>query len=370
MPTVLIAGGGTGGHLMPALAIGEAVQTLHPDWRVVYAGARRGIEARVLPERGLPHHLLPMEPLYRRQWWRNARWPLLLWPLLRRIDAMLEAERPAAVIGTGGYASGPVVWRATRRGIPTGVLDLDVQPGLTTRWLSRRVDEVWLAAPEGVSALRRGRGEVSVTGAPITPPDPARRASALMRLGLSGERPVLVVTGGSQGSRAINLLVAEWLQSGKADGVDLLWSAGGVTYPEFAGCHAPPHVIVAPFIDPMADAWAVADLCVARSGMMTLSELCAWAIPSILIPLPTAAADHQSHNAAAMAAAGAARILPQAGLTAAELGEAIRGLLEDPAGRAAMSGAAGARGRPHAASDLAARVSALVDRGAPAARSS
>ncbi|MES1259284.1 MAG: glycosyltransferase, partial [Gemmatimonadota bacterium] len=102
MTTVLLAGGGTGGHLMPALAIADATRAQHPDWRFVFAGAQRGIEAQVLPKRGVPHHLLPLEPIYRRQWWRNLRWPFLLPNLLRRVDAMLDEERPDVVIGTGG----------------------------------------------------------------------------------------------------------------------------------------------------------------------------------------------------------------------------------------------------------------------------
>ena len=122
----MLAGGGTGGHLMPALAMAAATREAHAGWRCVFVGAERGIEAQVLPQRGLPHHLLPLEPIYRRQWWRNVRWPLLLPTLARRIDALLDAEKPAVVVGTGGYVSGPVLWRASRRGIPTGILELDV----------------------------------------------------------------------------------------------------------------------------------------------------------------------------------------------------------------------------------------------------
>jgi UDP-N-acetylglucosamine--N-acetylmuramyl-(pentapeptide) pyrophosphoryl-undecaprenol N-acetylglucosamine transferase len=111
---------------MPALAVAEATRRLQPEWRFAFAGAERGIEAVVLPERGLPHHLLPLHPFYRRHWWKNLRWPVLLPSLLRRIDRVLDAEQPAAVIGTGGYVSGPVLWRAARRRSPTGILDLDV----------------------------------------------------------------------------------------------------------------------------------------------------------------------------------------------------------------------------------------------------
>jgi UDP-N-acetylglucosamine--N-acetylmuramyl-(pentapeptide) pyrophosphoryl-undecaprenol N-acetylglucosamine transferase len=359
--TILLAGGGTGGHLMPALAVASATQALHPDWRLVFAGARRGIESTVLPARGVAHHLLPLEPLYRRQWWKNARWPWLLPTLVRSIDAMLDEELPAAVVGTGGYVSGPVVWRATRRGIPTGILELDVRPGLATRMLAKRVDEIWLAAPESLAALPGAvRDRATVTGAPIVPPDPMRRASAMTRFGFTPDRPVLVITGGSQGSLAINRIVAEWLRDSGENSTQVVWTTGRATHAEFAHLNDPPRVHVIPFLDPMADAWSVADLCVARSGMMTLAELCAWGIPSILIPLPTAAADHQTHNAQTLAAAGAAIALSQDGLDAERLGATLRDVLADVPRRVKMADASRARGRPGAAVVIAERVGALV----------
>lgn len=359
MTTILVAGGGTGGHLMPALAVAGATRNVHPDWRIVFAGAERGIEAAVLPERGEEHRLLPMYPIYRRQWWKNFRWPAV-WPsLVRRIDAMLDEVRPDAAVGTGGYASGPVLWRATRRRIPTGILELDVRPGIATRLLAGRVDEVWLAAPEARASLPRAR-HVTVTGAPIAPPDPARRALAMERFGLAPEQPVVVITGGSQGARAINHVVAEWLGGGGGRDLQLVWATGRATHSEFAEWHDPPRVQVIPFIDPMADAWAVATACIARAGMMTLAELCAWGIPSILIPLPSAAADHQTLNARAMVSAGAAVMLPQATLDAASLDRAVRSVIDDPRYRSTMSAAARARGRPAAAAAIAGRIDALV----------
>lgn len=360
MTTVLLAGGGTGGHLMPALAVAAATRQLRPDWRFVFAGAQRGIEALVLPERGVPHHLLPLEPVYRRQWWRNARWPFLLPGLIRRIDGVLDKEQPAAVIGTGGYVSGPVLWRAARRGIPTGILELDVKPGLASRLLAPRVREIWLAAPEARNGLpASARERAVITGAPIVAPDPGRRAAAMARFGFRADRPILVVTGGSQGSLAINRIIASWLRAGGGSEAQVIWATGRATHSEFAPLNDPPRVHVIPFLDPMADAWAVADICIARSGMMTLAELCAWGIPSVLIPLPTSAADHQAHNAHALSAAGAAIVLQQDGLDAHRLGDELRALLADETRRAAMAGAARGRARPEAASMIAERVVGL-----------
>jgi UDP-N-acetylglucosamine--N-acetylmuramyl-(pentapeptide) pyrophosphoryl-undecaprenol N-acetylglucosamine transferase len=359
--TLLIAGGGTGGHLMPGLAIAAALLRRHPAWRIVMVGARRGVEARLLPDRGLPFELLPFEPLYRRQWWRNVRWPVLAVRLVRGVGRLLVRERPDLVLGTGGYASGPVVWLAARRGVPTAILEQDAYPGLATRLLARRVRAVFLGAPEAARELRPGRDTtVAVTGSPIAPPEPERRAAARERFGLTGTDPVLLVTGGSQGSLALNELVAQWLVRGGAAGVLVLWSTGRGTLERFRPYHRPPAVQVFEFIDPMADAYAVADLVLCRAGMMTLAEVAAWGLPSVLLPLPSAAQDHQRRNARAAADAGAAVVLEQDGLTPEMLGETIVGLLRDPARRATLAARARERGRPDAVADIAERIERLV----------
>lgn len=358
--TVLIAGGGTGGHLMPALAIAAAIRRHHPDWRVVLVGASRGVEAALLPTRDYPYELLPAEPIYRRQWWKNARWPYLALRLVRAVDRLLDRERPALVIGTGGYASGPVVWRAAGRGIPTAIQEQNAYPGLSTRMLARRVREIWLGVPEARGFIKPGRHtEVIDTGNAISPPDPARRSGAQQRFALDPWNPVLLVTGGSQGALAINQAVAMWLEGGGGKGVQVVWAAGKATYAQFRRFHHPPAVQVFDFIDPMADAYAVANLAVSRGGMMTLAELCAWGVPSVLIPLPTAAADHQTPNAKVLAGAGAAIHLPQSELTARRLGEVIAGLLNPPGRLDQMAQAALARGRPDAVERISDRIGVL-----------
>jgi UDP-N-acetylglucosamine--N-acetylmuramyl-(pentapeptide) pyrophosphoryl-undecaprenol N-acetylglucosamine transferase len=364
--TVLIAGGGTGGHLMPALAIAEAIRRHHPDWRVVLVGATRGVEASLLRTRTFPYELLPAEPIYRRKWWKNFRWPLVGLRLLRAVDRLLDRKRPALVIGTGGYASGPVVWRAAGRGIPTAIQEQNAYPGLSTRLLARRVKEIWLGVPEAESHLRPGpQTAVFDTGNPVVPPDPSRRSAALSRLGLDPGKPVILVTGGSQGALAINQAVADWVDGGMGKtggtgkGLQVVWATGKATYAEFRRYHDPPRVQVFDFLDPMADAYAVATMAISRAGMMTIAELCAWGVPSVLIPLPTAAADHQTPNARVMAESGAAVSLPQSGLTGDRLASVVAELLHTPGHLDQMARAARARARPDAVERISDRIGFL-----------
>jgi UDP-N-acetylglucosamine--N-acetylmuramyl-(pentapeptide) pyrophosphoryl-undecaprenol N-acetylglucosamine transferase len=346
---------------MPALAIAQTLVERVPDVEPVLVGAVRGVEARLLPTRDFRFHLLPSEPIYRRTWWRNVRWPLIAGRLLREVSRVFAEERPIAVLGTGGYASAPVVWWGTRHGVPAAVQEQNAYPGLATRLLSRRVRHVYLGLPEARALLHFGRQtEVFDTGNPIAPPTPERRAGALARFGLTGTRPVVLVTGGSQGALAINRAVAGWLDAGGPAGADLLWVTGRGTHDEFAARHRPPGVQIIDFLDPMADGYAVADVVVSRAGMITVAELCAWGLPSILIPLPTAAADHQTHNARVLAEAGASALLRQAELTPATLAAAVGSLIGDRRQREEMASRALARGRPHAAADIVSKLLTLT----------
>jgi len=346
---------------MPALAIAHALQEQAPGVEPVLIGATRGVEARILPSRDFRFHLLPTEPIYRRTWWKNFRWPFVAGRLLREVGRVFETEQPAVVLGTGGYASGPVVWWAARHGIPTAIQEQNAYPGLASRWLSRRVRHVYLGLPEAQRLLRLGPNtQVFDTGNPIAPPSPGRRSAAAAKFGLGGSRPVVLVTGGSQGARAINRAVAGWLDAGGPGDAALIWVTGRGTYEEFAGYHRPPHVQVLDFLDPMADGYAVADLVVSRAGMITVAELCAWGLPNVLVPLPTAAADHQSYNAKVLAASGASLTLPQAELTPERLREVITALLSDPARRKQMGERALARGRPQAARDIVSNLLTLI----------
>jgi UDP-N-acetylglucosamine--N-acetylmuramyl-(pentapeptide) pyrophosphoryl-undecaprenol N-acetylglucosamine transferase len=182
----------------------------------------------------------------------------------------------------------------------------------------------------------------------------------MQRFALDGTRPVVLITGGSQGALAINRAVAEWIRAGAQGNAVVIWVTGRGTYGEFATFHAPPHVHVVDFLDPMADAYAVADLVLSRAGMITVAEICAWGLPSILVPLPTAAADHQTHNARAMAEAGAAALLSQDEMVREGVGGTVGRLLGAGAEREAMAAAARGRGRPQAARDIVSLLLTLI----------
>jgi len=358
MSTALIAGGGSGGHLIPALNIAAALRDT--GRRVVLIGAERGLEAERLPKKDYPYHLLPSEPIYRKQWWKNWKWPALAMRLIRGVDRILAEEKPSLVIGTGGYAAGPVVWRAAQKGIPTAILEQDAFPGLTTRWLAKRVRNVFLGQPEIQAHLAVGRRtKVFVTGCPIVPPDLTLKDRAHDQLGLDRSVPTLLITGGGQGSLALNKVVASWLQKASALNLQVIWATGHKSYSEFAHLHAPPRVQVVSFLDPIAPAYAAADLAVTRSGMMTISELCAWGVPALLVPLPTAAADHQTRNAEVMARAGAAIHVPQSDLTVERLDREVTELVRSGARRDHLAASARGRARPGATAEIVALLEAL-----------
>ena len=358
---VLFAGGGTGGHLMPALALADALRAERPDAEAVFVGAQRGIEAQILPRHPYRHHLLPLEPIYRHQWWRNLRWPVAGVRAWRAVGRVLDAERPSVVVGTGGYASGPVVWRAQRRGLPTALQEQNAFPGIATRLLAHGARQVHLGFPEARARLRPGtRTAVFDLGNPIRPPAPGPREPALAEFGLDPARRTVLVFGGSQGAHALNRALGAALAGGALAGVNVLWGTGEAHAAACAAHAAPGRVAVRGFLDPIATAYRAADLVVCRAGAMTTAELCAWGKPSVLVPLPTAAADHQTHNARTLAAAGAAVHLPERDVTGDGLGHLITDLLAAPDRLAALARAARARGRPDSARQILSKILTLA----------
>ena len=361
---VLFAGGGTGGHLYPGLAIARALKTLRPDLEPYFVGAQRGIEREILPTTEFPHVLLDLHPLYRKAFWHNWKTAVGAIGAWRAIGRVVRNQQPRAVVGTGGYASGIALAYAKVHGIPYVLQEQNSYPGLTMRFFARWAREVYLGYPEATRYLHPGKHTKFVdSGNPIEPPPRDRPSRAYARGAWGLPRAgghVLLVFGGSQGARAINAAVAEWLGNGKRPrDLYVLWATGKSTYSEFSSLAAD-GVVIKPYIAPMRDAYAAADLAIARAGAMSTAELCAWGIPALLVPLPTAAADHQTVNARTLAGAGAAVYIPQAELTGDRLDAVLRDLLRDREKLSQLQTGTVARARPNAASEIASHIATLV----------
>jgi UDP-N-acetylglucosamine--N-acetylmuramyl-(pentapeptide) pyrophosphoryl-undecaprenol N-acetylglucosamine transferase len=358
---VWFSGGGTGGHLYPGLAIARSLVRQRPEVKPFFVGAMRGIERDVLPTTEFPHLLLDLHPLYRPQVWKNWRTLRGAMASWAKLDAAARERPPKLVVGTGGYAAGLALLWAWRRGIPAVQHIGDAIPGITARWGARFTREAYLGFPEAAQYLPSGRGIMRDTGNPIEPPSDIRPAAteARARWGFPSSAKVLLVFGGSQGARALNQAVASWVEQGIPKGLCVLWATGKGQFDAFKQLDRA-DVRVVPYLNPIAEAYATADIALVRGGMMGTSELCAWGIPSVIVPLPSAANDHQTANAKVLEAAGAAVCLPQSQMTVERLESEIGALLADPTRLAKMTAAAKARGRPQAADEIARHLVAYL----------
>jgi UDP-N-acetylglucosamine--N-acetylmuramyl-(pentapeptide) pyrophosphoryl-undecaprenol N-acetylglucosamine transferase len=350
---LMIAGGGTGGHLFPGVAIAEELRARDPDAAVRFVGTARGIEARVLPQLGWELATIDASGLKTVGLWAKLRGlfriPRALWQSRR----IIKRFRPDAVVGVGGYASGPAVlaaWLMRRR---TSILEQNSIPGLTNKILGKFARAVFIAFDE----TRRffADKKTRMTGTPIRR---QIRAALTERLDVSSPGPAddlfhLFVFGGSQGARAVNDVVVDALAALRARGKPLSvvhqtgerdlertqarYAAAGVV----ADCRA--------FIDDMATEYQCADLVLCRSGAGTVAELAAAGVPAILVPYPTAADNHQEINARELVERGAAIAFRQVELTGDKLAHALANLMDDPAALERMRNGMKAIGRPDAA---------------------
>ncbi len=370
---VVFAGGGTGGHLYPALALAEEFVRQRPDVRPFFLGARAGIEARVLPERSLEHRLLPVRGIRRREWWSNVGVPFALASSLATTVGVHRRIRPGLVVVTGGYAGAPAGLVASTMGTPLVLQEQNAWPGVTTRLLSRWAAQIHLAFPEAMAKLpTRARSVAQVSGCPIRslPDETPDRREVLLGMGLDPQLRLLLLIGGSQGSLALNELMLEAVRSqagrehAPLDGWQLLWMTGPDHHDsiveELSKLGDPPWVRAVPYIEDIPRVLGATELALSRAGAMTTAELLAWGVPAILVPLPTAAANHQAMNARALQQAGAAVHLVQEGLTGETLWGAVIRLAEDHHALSTMSERARERSRPDATSFIVREMAALL----------
>jgi UDP-N-acetylglucosamine--N-acetylmuramyl-(pentapeptide) pyrophosphoryl-undecaprenol N-acetylglucosamine transferase len=347
---LLIAGGGTGGHLFPGVAIAEELRARAPEAAVRFVGTRRGIEARVLPELGWELSLIEISGLKTVGAIGALRGLLRLPRALWQARRIVREFRPDVVIGVGGYASGPVVLMARLAGVPTAICEQNSIPGLTNKILGRLVRRVFVSF-EASQRFFRPRKTV-VSGNPVRRGMVQKLLAPEVAAAREGTAVHVLVSGGSLGAVAVNPLAADALialarttrlaivhQTGEKGLADTVRRYAEARVE--AECHA--------FIKDMAAAYQRADLIIGRAGATTVAELAITGKPAVFIPYPFAADNHQELNARAMADAGAALMFKQAELTADKLAEALRPLVADPARRAEMGAKMKALAHPAAA---------------------
>jgi UDP-N-acetylglucosamine--N-acetylmuramyl-(pentapeptide) pyrophosphoryl-undecaprenol N-acetylglucosamine transferase len=369
--SILIAGGGTGGHLYPGIAVARELIARVPDAQVTFVGTAAGIESRVIPREGFALDVIRSAGLKGKSIGALARGVALL--PLSALDAaqVLSRRRPSVVIGVGGYSSGPVVAFAAMRGIPTLLMEQNAVPGLTNRLLARVVRAAAVTYEESAAYFA---GKAFVAGNPVRPE--FFSASAGAPAGQGGVRgddqgsppgaARVLVFGGSQGAHAINvaMVAAAPRLAAAAPRLAITHQTGerDLEMVRDGYRHAGLEARVEPFLFAMDREMNAADLVVCRAGATTLAELTASGRPSILVPLPTATDDHQRRNAEALARQGAARMLEQRDLTGDRLADEVIALGADPAARARISAAARSLARPGAARVIVDRVLALAGR--------
>ena len=349
----LIAGGGTGGHIIPALAIADALRREWTGANVLFLGTRRGLESKLVPAAGYRLELIEVGQLKNVSLLTRARTLVDLPRAVLHARVLLDSFRPDVVIGVGGYASGPAMAAAVFAGIPTLAFEPNAAPGLANRLVGHRVSAAAVNFAPAARYFRNAR----VTGIPVRPAFfelPPRSPAA---------PPHLLVFGGSQGARVLNEAMPKLLPAllAAVPGLSVLHQAGvgaiEATQAAFAASRADPaRWEVRAFLDDMPARFGAADLVLARSGASTVAELCAAGKPSLLVPFPLAADDHQRRNAEVLVGVGAAEMMLQAELTPELLGERLIALLRD---RVALSDM-GRKARTLAREDAAAQIVRMV----------
>jgi UDP-N-acetylglucosamine--N-acetylmuramyl-(pentapeptide) pyrophosphoryl-undecaprenol N-acetylglucosamine transferase len=361
-PRILFAGGGTGGHVYPAIAIADAVREQEPGAVIAFIGTEDRLEWKAVPKAGYEIHAIKVAGLQRRLTLKNIAFPFKLIAGLTRSWTLIGAFDPDVVVGTGGYVSGPVLWTASLRGRNTLIQEQNAYPGITNRLLGRKADTIHVAYEEAIQYFARER--CKLTGNPTRPELlDASREEGRRIFEISPDRKVLFVFGGSLGAGALNAAMAEQadrlLENSR---LHIIWQTGPAyfeTYRDTFGSRE--NVTLLPYVDRMDLAYAASDLVLSRAGAITCSELMVTGSPAILVPSPNVAEDHQTRNARAIETRNGAVLLPE-GKLSNQLSDVVSDLIHDEARLSEMSTSMKQMARPQAAYEIAGSVLALAGR--------
>lgn len=361
-PRVLIAAGGTGGHVYPAIAIADALRSVNPEVELLFVGTRNHMEWDAVPRAGYDIVNVWISGFHRRLTPRNLLFPLKLGTSLVQSWGIVSRFRPEAAVSCGGYAAGPACWVAARRGVPLVIQEQNSYPGVTNRLLARHAEVIFTAFRDADEHLPEGK--TRLTGNPTRKElREVGREDALAHFGFTEDRPVLLVLGGSGGARTINDAMKAHIEMLHDElGLQVIWQCGPAYFDELRRAITPgkyPRLLLTDFLHNMPEAYGAADLVVSRAGALSCSELALTGKPSILVPSPNVAGDHQTRNARSMTEAGAAVLLPDEEAREV-LGELVRKLIDDEQRLKAMNKAALRMAQPDAAGEIAREILKLA----------
>lgn len=369
---IILSGGGTGGHIFPAVSIADRFRARHPDAEILFVGAEDRMEMTRVPEAGYRIIGLPIAGIQRSLSMSNLAVPFKLAASLWRARKVVRDFRPDIAVGTGGYASGPVLFAASMAGVPTLIQEQNGFAGVTNKILAKRAAKICVAY-EGLERVFP-KDKIVLTGNPVRASildGKKSRQEALDEFSLSAGRKTFLVLGGSLGARAVNNAVFESIDTLASDGSQLLWQCGKLYYNQYrreldrlVAEHPEKdlenRVALVPFISDMNAAYSVADFIISRAGAGTISELCIVGKPSVLIPSPNVAEDHQRHNAQALSSKGAAVFIPESENLSADLSLAAARLLSDASLCSELSRNISSMARPDATSDIVDEIEKLL----------
>ncbi|MBQ3260199.1 MAG: undecaprenyldiphospho-muramoylpentapeptide beta-N-acetylglucosaminyltransferase [Alistipes sp.] len=335
MKRIILSGGGTGGHIYPAVAVAEALQRRYGnDVEILFVGAEGKMEMEKVPALGYDIVGLPILGIQRQFTWKNLTVPFRLIGSVLKARKVIRRFRPDAVVGFGGYASGPVLWTAQQMGVPTVIQEQNSFAGVANKILARKANRICVAY-DGMERFFAAE-KIVMTGNPLRGTfgrGVVERSKALEYYGFSAELPVVLVVGGSLGTRTLNNMMKAWVASldGEAP-VQVIWQTGKFyerEMREFLAKHPTKNIWQGAFIERMDYAYEAADLVISRSGACTVSELCLVGKPTLFVPSPNVAEDHQTKNAMALVEKGAATMVRDSEAVECAIKEALA-LLADP----------------------------------------
>lgn len=354
---IVLTGGGTGGHIYPAIAVGKHMLQNDPDTKLLFIGTQNGMESRVVPGQNIPFEAIEITGFRRKLSFENVKTIMRFLKGVQRSKKLLKEFKPDVVVGTGGYVCGPVVYAAAKLGIPTFIHEQNAIPGLTNQFLSRFADHIGVSFPESASHFPKAKA-ASYTGNPVASNVlKAQLGKGLQSLELQAGTRLALIVGGSRGAKALNESVIEMAPMlSRLTGAHVVFVTGEIYYEstkEKIGASAGNKLTLVPYLHNMAEVLRDATLVVSRSGASSLAEITALGLPSILIPSPNVTNNHQEANARSLVKAGAAELLLEKELSGRKLLGLMEELLSDKARMSAMSAAASKLAVPDSAERIA-----------------